>query len=68
MDGVVEEFQALHERCCKITLKFLQVYLHKGLDSLHDVVFEIHGEGEGGATDLLMNPSPHPSFDTSHVS
>ncbi|PHJ19615.1 cog4 transport protein [Cystoisospora suis] len=65
VDGVVEEFQALHERCCKITLKFLQVYLHKGLDSLHDVVFELHGEGGGENDNLLTSSSAHPSTDMS---
>ncbi|CBZ54493.1 conserved hypothetical protein [Neospora caninum Liverpool] len=49
VDGVVEELQNLHERSCRVTLKFLQPHLHRALDSLHDVVFEIHeraGEGE----------------------
>ncbi|KEP67268.1 UNVERIFIED_CONTAM: hypothetical protein HHA_212150 [Hammondia hammondi] len=59
VDGVVEELQALHERCCRVTLKFLQPHLLSGLDSLHDAVFDIHedstcdasGAGQGDTSE-----------------
>ncbi|EPR61924.1 hypothetical protein TGGT1_212150 [Toxoplasma gondii GT1] len=59
VDGVVEELQALHERCCRVTLKFLQPHLLSGLDSLHDAVFDIHedstydvsGAGQGNTSE-----------------
>ncbi|PFH35855.1 hypothetical protein BESB_055060 [Besnoitia besnoiti] len=50
VDGVVEELQGLHERCCRVTLKFVQPHLHRGLDLLHNAVFEIHEDNSCGGT------------------